>query len=480
MMSPIRKLLRRWQILALDRVDASALAALAERRLVRQFQRVARRVPAYATLLRERGVVAERLKSPADILRHCPTLQKDDLFGRFPLRDLCVDGNLTPAASVLTSSGHGSRFAFGLSNARQADAAARATELGLEYAFGTDRHRTLLINALPMGVRFSCSTVTIAETSVREDMVAALAHQVAPDFAQTILVLDPLFAKRLLDHSRESGLDWSGLKVHVILGEETFGEHFRSYVARRLGQDPVSWHRGFVGSSMGIGELGLNLFFETRETVRLRQLAHRRPDLLSTAIGPWPGKTPPLIFVYDPRRLFVEIHEPDSSGFGALTLSTLDPTLVLPLLRYGTGDRARLLNRSAIESALTEAGETERRLPALPMIAMAGREKDQLRDGRTLLDFKDALYADPDLADHLTGAIRIEHDGAGYRIHLQLRQGWQGAENEIAGRVARVLPPGTKEPPDRIEAWRYSDFPFGMTLDYERKFSYYSNAPTAP
>lgn len=472
----IDKLIRRWQLAALSRVDADALIARGRRRLVERFRTLAERVPAYALLLTEHGIAPETIRTADEVLAHCPVLDKEALFGRFPLAQLCVDGDLSPLTGVLTSSGHGSRFAFGLTTADQGRRATRGIEFALEYAFQTDRHRSFVVNALPMGVRFACSTVTIAETSVREDMVTALVGAIAPAYAQTILVLDPLFAKRLLDHARACGLDWSGLKIHVVLGEETYGEHFRRYLAEALGQDALDWTRGFVCGSMGIGEVGLHLFFETRETVKLRQLAQRQPATLRTALGPWPGRTPPLLFVYDPGRLHVEIQDPDPCGFGALVVSTLDPSLMLPLLRYRTGDRARLIDRRVLAAALRDGGHADLALPPLPMLALAGRDKDFLPDGRALLDFKDALYAEPALADRLSGAFRIERDAGGYCIHVQLNADQADDEPDLLDALRRVLPPAPDGATDRIRIWRRGDFPFGRTLDYERKFVYHRDA----
>ena len=467
--------IRRWQIRALRKIDPRQLAALGTRRLARQARRIALRVPAYGRILRELGVAADQLRSAADVLERCPVLAKEDLFGRFPLHELCLDGQIAPLASVLTSSGQGGRFAFGLSTLAQSRALTQAVDLGLEYAFQTDSRRTLLINALPMGVRFSSRSVTVAETSVREDMVTALVREVAPYYEQTILVLDPLFCKRLLDHARDSGLDWSGRRIHAILGEETFGERFRDYVARQLGQDPEGWTRGFIGSSMGVGELGLNLFFETRETVRLRQLAQSRPELMTAAIGPWPGCAPPMLFVYDPRRIYVEVvADAAAPGFGALVVSTLDPGLMLPLLRYRTGDRARLIDRHALQQGLAAGGIAAAELPPLPMIAVSGRERDQLKDGRTLLDLKEALYACPDVADHLSGAFRIEQADSGALLHAQARRGSTRDRSELAARLAAQLPPreGAGRGEDQAQVWEYASFPFGQGLDYERKLDY--------
>lgn len=471
-MQTLRRWARRWQLRALERLDARVLESLSAQRVVRRFRAIARSVPYYAEILAERGVRPQDVRDIEGFLARCPVLEKSDLFGAVPIHRLCVDGRVGYPAGVLTSSGQGGRFAFGLTSKGQLRRSEAAIELGLQHAFQTDDHKTLLINALPMGVGFACSTVTVAETSVREDMVAALVQELGPYYEQVILVLDPLFGKRLADHVADLGLDWSARRIHGILGEETFGENFRSYLARRLGQDPRGWTRGFFGSSMGVAELGLNLFFETRETVPLRQLAQSRPAVLRQALGNWPGRVPPLLFVYDPRRIFVEVQDPDPHGFGDLVVSSLDPAQPLPLLRYRTGDRALRADAEALASALADAGVKDIRLPRLPMIAVSGRAGDQLPDGRSLLDLKDALYAEGWVADRVSGAFRVQGNDTGCHIDVQLREGYAGDDTIIRSRLSDVLraPGGNEEA--QIRVWAADKFPWRPTLDYERKFVY--------
>jgi phenylacetate-CoA ligase len=471
-MKTLRRWARRWQLRALDRLDAGVLESLSAKRAVRRFHTVARQVPFYAEMLATRGVRAQEVRDIAGFLARCPVLSKSDLFGSVPIHRLCVNGRVGQPAGVLTSSGQGGRFSFGLSSKGQLRRAEAAIELGLQHAFQTDDYKTLLINALPMGVGFSCSTVTVAETSVREDMVSALLQEFGPYYEQVILVLDPLFGKRLIDHGCDQGFDWSAHRVHVILGEETFGENFRAYLARRLGQDPDGWTRGFVGSSMGVAELGLNLFFETRETVPLRQVAQSRPEVLRPALGDWPGRVPPLLFVYDPRRIFVEVLDPDDRGFGDLVVSTLDPTQPLPLLRYRTGDRARRVDPKTLATTLTDAGVDGLALPRLPIIAVAGRGGDQLADGRTLLDLKDALYAEDWVAERVSGAFRVHAQGAACRIEVQLRAGCDGEAEAVASRLRGLLDGLHGDVRNQIQVWRAEEFPWRPTLDFERKFTY--------
>jgi phenylacetate-CoA ligase len=465
---------RRQQLAALGRLSPARLAELGDKRALEAFRRAAARVPAYQDLLAEHGVAPGDIRAIGDLTRRCPVLTKETTFGRFSLHELCQPGALDQLAAVVTSSGQGGRLAFGLTTRAQARRGRRDIDLALEYAFGVDQRRTLLINCLPMGVRFSSDAVTIADVSVREDMALALASNFGPYYEQIIVVGDPLFLKRLCDAARDQGIDWSALRVNLVIGEEPFGENYRAYLAARLALDLESKTGGLIGSSMGVGELGLNLFPETRETIALRRRAGHDPALAELLFGAGvPGGTPPMLFAYNPLRVFVETLGTGADGFGKLTVTLADPGAPLPLVRYQSGDLARLIapDRLAEIAERGGLGSAPRGAqgPALPLVAVAGREGDRLGDGRTVTDYKDALYSDHEVADSLSGAFRLEAGEEGRRVHVQLRQG-AAEPADLSARLHRLLP-GELEA-EGLVIWPFEDFPFGMTLDYERKFDY--------
>jgi phenylacetate-CoA ligase len=145
---------------------------------------------------------------------------------------------------------------------------------------------------------------------------------------------------------------------------------------------------------------------------------------------------------------------------------------MLPLVRYRTGDRARLLDTATVARTLSDIGERHLNLPRLPMIALAGRDSDRLPDGRPLLDIKDALYSRHDIADRLSGAFRIEHEATGCCLHMQMGAGAGNGGPELADAIDACLPKPTSGAHDRIQVWGHAEFPFGRVLDYERKFNY--------
>ena len=226
-------------------------------------------VPAYGVLLREHGVRAVDVRDVETFSRVCPLLSKVNTFDRFTLPELTVGGRLQDVGEVLTSSGHGGRFSFGVISRAEAAASASFVDAALDAAFAVKSRKTLAINCLPMGVSVSSHCMTVATTSVREDMAVALVKTFGADYDQILLIGDPLFMKRFTDHALEQLVDWRRHRVGVVVGEETFGEHFRKYIGDCLGLEPDRPGGGHIMSSFGVAELGLHLCFETAATAAL-------------------------------------------------------------------------------------------------------------------------------------------------------------------------------------------------------------------
>ena len=440
-------------------------------RVLATFRAVAARMPWYRTLLAEAGVSPSDIQTVREFARRCPVLTKSNTFERFGIRALAADISPDSLASVLTSSGHGGRFSFGLTTREMEAAGAAAIDTALDDAFAVRSTPTLAVNCLPMGVTFASRCMTVATTSVREDMATALVETFGPEYQQVLVVADPLFLKRLLDHAHARGLDWRRHRMQVVVGEEVFGERFRTYVAGRMGLALDDPDGTWLMSSMGVGELGLHLLHETRATAAVRRRAVADEAFALDLLGPEGDRHgTPMCFTYEPRRIHVEVANPGPDGFGRLLVSLLDPDLPVPLLRYETGDVARLLDPGAVRHllrthGLTVPGEVPDRL-----VLLRGRTREALPNGSHVIVYKDAVYADADVAACLTGAVRLMADGDRLTMHVQLVRDVRDAHG-IAAKLTAALPARARLA--AIEVWPYERFPFGMSLDYERKFVSY-------
>jgi phenylacetate-coenzyme A ligase PaaK-like adenylate-forming protein len=450
---------------------AALFGPAAEARLMREFARAAASVPAYRTLLAEHGVRADAVRDAASFSARCPILSKQNTFERFTIDELSAGGTLCDVADVLTSSGHGGVFSFGVISRAEAATAAQFIDRAFDAAFGVLSRKTLAVNCLPMGVVFGSRAMTVATTSVREDTALALVDRFGSHYEQIVLAGDPLFLKKLTDYARGRGFDWSRYRVHAIVGEEIFGERFRGYLASCLGLSTLRPDNGYVMSSFGVGELGLHLCYETPATIGLRRAMLTDRALARKLAGPvWESNPLPTILAFDPLRTFIEVVEPDQAGYGRLTISMLDESRTVPLLRYQTGDVARLLDRDEIDSLAVRHGVAlPGTLPAA-MLALKGRDKDTLPDGSHVGVYKDALYADHQAARHLTGAFRLTCAAGRTGMDVQLAPP-HAPHASIERAILKALPPHLQ--PARLRLWPYETFPFGMTLDYERKFCNY-------
>jgi phenylacetate-CoA ligase len=469
-----------------------------ERMLQRSQQRArgavllaARHSAAYRELLREQGLDPDALNGAADWLR-LPVLTKANTFGRFKLHQLSRPVAPAMLADVLTSSGRGGRsFGFALSTRRAHQTAWFDIDLGLQDFFNIDSHPTLLVNCLPMGVVFRSRAVTVANVSVREDMACAILRDVGPRFAQTLLCTDPLFIRPLLDHARQAGVDWAALRTSVILGEEVLVEAQRDYIAARMGIDIDTDPQRTVGSSFGIGELGLNLFFETRETIRMRRALHAKPQhrlgLFGEASSQASAMSLPALFCFNPLRCHVEVLHADAAGFGELCITLLDPQAVIPLPRYATGDWGKLVSSQACAAL---AGLCATDPPWLPVVAVGGRIQDRPAGLPSVESIKELIYTDHGLADQLSGAFRLHLDAAGQaRLTVQalaaatdscvtlsqrLMDLYTASQAGQAGQGGPVAINIT------IDVVAPEAFLWRPLLDYERKFAYVAPASAPP
>jgi len=443
-----------------------------DERLLTAFRSAAAQVPAYRVLLAEHDVDVSDIVDARTFTRLAPVTSKANTFERFPISELSTPGRVADVADVLTSSGRGGRFSLGLTTREQAAVTVDFLDSALDEAFQVKSKTTLAINCLPMGVVFSSNVMTLATTSVREDMAVALVQTFGAQYDQLLIVGDPLFLKRLTDHAREVGVDWQRYRVNAILGEEIFGEHYRGYLSASFGIDPEQPEHGYIMSSFGIGELGLHLGYETPATIALRRAAHRDPVVAREIFGVdgGAGAPVPMLFAYNPLRMFVETLDAHEAGYGALTISMLDPSRRIPMLRFQAGDIAALLDSDRVASMAAARGLS---LPgALPrhLFALRGRSTEVLPTGGHVGTYKDSLYARDSVARCITGAVRLIVTGEDCAMHVQLTRSTEPSDG-LAQEIAASAPASIRPP--RVVLWRYAEFPFAMTLDYERKFAYY-------
>jgi phenylacetate-CoA ligase len=470
------RILRRVLLGYAKRMDPERMLINSKRGALRAAVQAARHSRAYRVLLQEHGISPASLPALTD-LTVLPVLTKANTFERFTLAHLARPSPVETLADVLTSSGRSGRsFGFRLTARGQHETSWFDIDLGLQDVFKVDQRSTLLVNCLPMGVVFRSRAVAVANVSAREDMACAILRDVGPHFQQTLLCTDPLFIRPLLDEARAAGVDWTALNTSVIMGEEVLVEAQRDFIAAHMGIDLDHDTQRLIGSSFGVGELGLNLLFETRETIRMRRAMRTNAQVAQLLTDSADDGSAPSVFCYNPLRCHIEVLKPNPDGFGELCFTMLDAHAIIALPRFSSGDMGRLVSRPDAAQAAQEAATPA---PWLPVVVLKGRMKDRPAGMPSVESIKELIYTKPAVADQLTGAFRIAPDSGGVKLTLQAS--YDRAADFPALRQQLLKMGAARLPmPLELEILAPLAFPYRPLLDYERKFTYVASELTAP
>ena len=262
----------------------------------------------------------------------------------------------------------------------------------------------------------------------------------------------------------------------IVTGGEGFVESWRTYMSQLIGlPDPDRPTDRFVGSSMGVGELAVNLFHEIPETMAIIRRAYR-DRVLRTALLGVDVEECPHFFVYYPMRTFIEAIPLDGAPGGELAVSMTGLDNHMPLLRYRTGDVVRIVSRRRAEDVVSKHAP-DLALPRLrlPMIAVFGRRDALAVSGRRLSgeQVKEALFCDYELASAVTGFFKASDAGGRLSVEVQLRPNVAFAshyEDRFVAALRRVVPSAGL---GGVRFYDFRRFPYDIT--YERKFGYISH-----
>lgn len=439
-----------------------------EKNAIAAFKRAAKSVPFYKTFLKQLNIDPGGIKTVSDFKNRVPVLNKEKLFTSniSDIKSICLDGSIKGCRSILPSSGYSGKLSFGLNTGSDLRNQAKSIDLIMNFAFDIAHKKTLLINSLCMGIEIPAAKAVVANTGPRADTALAVVKTFAADFDQIIIVGDNCLLKNLIEKGIEAGFRWQDHDINIILGGDSFSENFRSYLAHLLGVKLDSGDKRVIGSSFGIAEIGLNLLWETRKTIRIKRRACA-DEALRMELFKGRGDCCPMLAQYNPLKAYLE--EVD----GNLVITTLDPKTKLPLMRYNTGDAGSLISYVELKKILNKFGLMEL-LPyyRLPLACVWGRNEYLEINGEKLSPdaIKNGLYSDFDLPKFITGYFTMKKSERQLNIELQLKKD-AAVSGELKNKFKAALSKFIKTD-FQVLLYAYHEFPYGMELDYERKFQY--------
>lgn len=327
---------------------------LRKRNALKFFRSAAANTPAYASFLKQKRIKPSSIKTFSDF-QDLPKTDKKSYLKGHPRPSLIHRGGLARSLTWTATSGStGTPFYF-----------PRTSQIDFEYSVIAEAYirqnitsaagPTLILDCLGMGVWIAGLLsfeafhmvaergypLSLLAPGLNKPEIYKALKNLAPDFAQTIILGYPPFIKDILDGAKAENIDLRKLNIRILTGAEGYSESFRDYIVEAAGvRSPLLDTLNVYGSA-DIGTMA----FETPIAILARRLACADPELFSALFG-CNGKTPTLA-QYNPN--FVIFEEQD----GEILLSG---DSVMPLIRYAIGDRGGVHSFSALCAKFSDFG----------------------------------------------------------------------------------------------------------------------------
>lgn len=429
------------------------------------FKKAYSEIPAFKKIYNNLNI--DNIHTFQDYKRSIQIIEKDDVFTKYKLKDLCRNSKIDDMRLAMTSSGFSGIFSYGIITKENEEVLTYNIDTVLNHIFNIFSVNTFLINALPMGVKANTSLPT-ANTSVRPDMVFSMVDKFKEEFEQILIVSDPHFIKYIIEHGLEKNFNWEAINVKFICGEDWMSESLRGYFLKILGCK-YNKNKVVVGQTMGLTELDLNLLHESPELIFIRKEILDNEKLRVALFGDKFRFTPTLLHYY-PHRCFIEVK--DNKEIGELVYSMLSPSLIAPVFRYNSKDTGKIFSYEEFCKILDHFGLSDLRPRLkLPICAIFGRERRFVSYKNYKVhveDIREAIFLDHDVAKSITGMFRLNQLKNNILLDIQLKENLKVNKN-IVKKINAVIKKYLGFLP-KIKVWEYSKFPYQMKLDYETKF----------
>ena len=333
------------------------------------FKQVREKVPAYAEFCKLNNIK----QNPS--WEEIPLTDKPSYLLKFPLENLCWDGDLTRAFLIGASSGFGkSGSVFWPKRAIDEKNYLEIVENMFVENNQIDKKRTLILVCLAFGtwiagMQLAATVRTLAQTGKYPLICATpgLNLQEAVEIYKTlensveqvIIITNPSNINIFISLFRKNNLQINRGNIYFPVVGEYIPEKMRIKITKELGFDenePFVIMTGF--GSADTGDLG----YETREIIYLRRYIYNNPHISKKIFN---TLDTPMIFSMNPKA-YIEIID----GEIVVTKDQL-----IPLIRYNTKDRGGILNKEILADDIPE--NIYEKLPE-KMLYVFGRTSDSI------------------------------------------------------------------------------------------------------
>ncbi len=363
----------------LDRRLARHQSESPEEAVLALFRSVAETVPAYRLFLQEQGIHPASIRTFADF-QTLPLINKQNYNRRYPLADLCRNGELQTCDMVAFSSGStGQPTLWPRFWSDELHVASRFEQV-FHDSFAADTRRTLAVICFALGTwvggmyTAACCRYLSAKgyplmlvtPGNNKEEIFRVVQELGPAFEQVVLLGYPPFLKDVVDSGRARGIDWPRYQIKLVMAGEVFSEEWRTLVGERVGSSAPCYDSASLYGTADAGVLGN----ETPLSICIRRFLAGQPEAARTLFG---AERLPTLVQYDPLSRYFEVQE------GTLLFSGDNG---IPLIRYHIADTGGVIPFDAMMAFLAERGfdpraamvrEGKRGNRPLPFVYVFGR-----------------------------------------------------------------------------------------------------------
>lgn len=391
------------------------------------FKTAVESVPAYKAYLQKHNVSPEQITNIDSFKNIVPTMDKKTYLNKYPLKDLCLEGEITNKFIIERSSGYSGESYYWPSFYGQGNALTTNLEnMAIKNGWFSKDKSTLVIINLGFGlwlagIKVACAyremankgnyKITVACPGIEVEDTVRLIKDVGHYYDNIFFVGYPPLVKTVIDEGIRQKLDWPKYNVSMMVGGEGHSENWRDYVASVLGFSAEGRNLERIISVFAAADIGTVGAFETAVSVLVRRLARDNKELAQDLFGV--SDRLPQVFQYAPPSNYLEVVN------GELLFTAMAG---IPVVRYNLHDSGgiilfeTMLQKCAkfgydLQAMLQSFGFAFESLPPLDFCYVLGRS-----DGTKTLygvniyveNIKEAL-AKKELGNLLSGAFTMEN-----------------------------------------------------------------------
>ncbi|MEH2445749.1 MAG: phenylacetate--CoA ligase family protein [Nostoc sp.] len=453
------------------------------------FHDVAANVPAYKAFLAEREINPATIQTLEEFQK-LPAIAKQNYILRYPLADLCRNGQLQVCDMIAASSGSSGKPTFWPRFFTDELQIAIRFEQIFHDSFHADTRRTLAVICFTLGTwvggifttnccRYLASKgypiTVITPGNNKEEILrvvqelgsarqslqrgeppfgfgssqstgtaktATPSPQSAASFEQIVLLGYPPFLKDVIDTGIARGIEWQQYQIKLVMAGEVFSEEWRSLVGERVGSQNPCYDFASLYGTADAGVLGN----ETPLSICIRRFLAENPDAAKALFGE--SRLPTLV-QYDPCSRFFEVED------GGLLFSGDNG---IPLVRYDILDTGGIISYDAMLQFLADWGfnplenlrshtqQSPRGIHQLPFVYVFGRSNF------TVSYFGANIYPEnvtvgleqPMIQEWVTGkfVLQVQEDADKNRflsVVVELAPGVEGSEEKKEAIASSIL-----------------------------------------